>query len=463
MAGIVGIENSGKQDQVARMLARVAHRGASGSKIIESHGATLGAVWPEAEAEPTPAMLRKQAAWDAEQPPLPDPAALRQKRGPFALTAATPHGVFLARDPLGIRPLYYGRTDEGDLCFGSEAKALVGMTDHIHDFPPGTWYESREGFQTFFEMEPGPELGQNSDEIVAELRLQLEQAVSRRLDHELMGCWLAGGLDSSTLAALARPQVRALHTFAAGTPGSPDLALAQQVAEFLKTEHHEIMVTQDELLAALPRVIWHVESFDVPLVRSAMIRYLATKRAADFVETILFDDGANELFGGHDYLKEMEPENLPKELVHSAQSLHKTALQWVDRSASSQGLVAHVPFLDLDVFEYAMRIPPELKLRRNGETIGKWILRRAMSDALPQDVIHPHRASLWQGAGVAFLLALSAEDQITDQEFRRERTLPNGWTLSTKEELMYYRVFRDHFGELDDLSWMGGSKEAPAS
>jgi asparagine synthase (glutamine-hydrolysing) len=458
MAGIVGIANEGKQNQVARMLEQIAHRGESGSKIIEGHGATLGAVWSETEAEPAPSVLRKQAVWDGGRPPLPRPAALEQERGPFALTAATSEGIFLARDPLGVCPLYYGRTDEGDFCFASEVKAFLEMAGNIQEFPPGTWYDSQESFQAFFEVERGPDLSQEPERIATQLRLRLDKAISRGINDDVIGCWFSGNLNSNSLAALARPHVRVLHTFAVGTPGTPDLEYARLVASLLKTEHHEITVTLDEVLAPLPAVIWYLESFDVPLVRSSLTRYLAAERAADYVKKMLFDEGANELFGGHAYLKELESKDIADEMVESAQTLHNAGLQGVDRSVSSHGLVAHVPFLDLDVFEYAMSIPADLKLRRNGETIDKWILRRALTTILPDEVLRPSDVPLWQGAGVGFLLALSAEDQITDEEFHRERVLPNGWMLDDKEALMYYRIFCEHFGMLEDLSWMGQTK-----
>lgn len=460
MAGIVGIESAGKQVQVERMLEQIAHRGESGSKIIESYGATLGAVWSELEAEPAPPTLQRQAAWDGSRPPLPDPSTLDQERQPFALTASTPNGVFLARDPLGVCPLYYGRTKGGTMCFASEVKALLEVTDDLHEFPPGTWYDNQEGLQAFFRVESEPKLSQSPEAIAAQLRLRLEQAVSQRTDGDVVGCWLSGNLNSSAVAALVRPHVRVLHTFAVGTPGTPDLDYAQQVASQLHTEHHEIMITLDEVLAPLPAVIWYLESFDVPLVRSSVIRYLAAKRAARYVGAMFFDEGADELLGGHASLKEAEATELADETARSAQRLHNAALQRVDRSASSHGLVAHVPFLDLDVFEYALSIPANLKVRSNGQKAGQWLLRRALIDLLPHDALRSPNTSLWQGAGVGFFLALCAEDQITDEEFHRERVLPNGWKLDDKEALMYYRIFREHFGEIGDLSWMGRTQEA---
>lgn len=444
------------------MLKRMTHRGKAGSKIIESHGATLGAVWPEVQVVPTSPTLRQRAVWDGCRPPLPEPTALGHEREPFALAATKRNGMFLARDPLGVRPLYYGRTDDGALCFASEVKGLLQVTQDVREFPPGSWYDAQNGdVKAFSTVKQRPTLNQNPDEIASGLRLRLEQAVCNQVDGDVMGCWLSGGLDSSSLAALARPHVRRLHTFAGGIPGAPDLAFAQQVADFLGAEHHQVIVTLDDLLTALPDVIYHLESFDALLVRSSITNYLVTQCAADHVGSVFSGEGADELFGGYAYLKQLGSDQLPDELVDITRRLHNTALQRVDRSASAHGLVAHVAFLDPGVVEYAMRIPPQLKIRRGEEVIEKWILRRALTDMLPQEVLWRRKAKFWQGAGVGKLLAQCADEQISDNDFKCERTLPNGWTLNTKEELMYYRAFRERFGELSDLSWMGRTKGAP--
>jgi asparagine synthase (glutamine-hydrolysing) len=315
--------------------------------------------------------------------------------------------------------------------------------------------------QTFSKVESQPVSGHSPGQIASELRLRLEQAVCKRVDNEVMGCWLSGGLDSSAMAALARPHVQELHTFSAGLAGAPDLEFARQVAEFLNAEYHEVCVTLDEILAVLPQVIYHLESFDALLVRSSVTNYLAAQRAADYVGAVFSGEGADELFAGYAYLEKVEPDQLSDELTDITQRLHNTALQRVDRSASAHGLVAHVPFLDPDVVEHARHIPAPLKLKKEKRMVEKWILRRALIDALPAKVLWRRKAKFWQGAGVGELLAQYAEEQITDEDFRQERTLLNEWTLNTKEELMYYRIFEEHFGKLGDLSWMGRTKGAP--
>lgn len=463
MAGIAGIASPGQGEAVREMLGRLSHRGQAGSKIIERHGATLGAVWPEAHATQVPPMLADLAVWDGDRPPLPDSDSLERERKPFALSAALPAGVFLARDLLGVSPLYYGRTGEGALCFASEVKALLNVCDDIREVPPGTWYDGENGFSAFSSVEPEVPRPDSASELATGLRMRLELAVVERLGNGVTGCWLSGGLDSSLMAALARPHVEELHTFAAGLPGAPDLHFARQVAGHLGTTHQEVIVSLEELLSVLPDVIYHLESFDALLVRSSVTNYLVARAAADHVEAVFSGEGADELFGGYAYLKQVEMDDLPGELLDITRRLHNTALQRVDRTAGAHGLVAHVAFLDTELVRYAMSIPSEFKIHRNGGLVEKWLLRKAGEDMLPDDVLWRTKSKFWQGAGVGDLLAQHAEETIPDDDFARERALPNGWQLRTQEELMYYRLFKEQFGDLSDLSWMGRTKGAPVS
>jgi asparagine synthase (glutamine-hydrolysing) len=164
------------------------------------------------------------------------------------------------------------------------------------------------------------------------------------------------------------------------------------------------------------------------------------------------------LFAGYEYLKALDRAALPAELIDIAGRLHNTALQRVDRSASAHGTVAHVAFLDPDVVDYALRIPIDLKLR---DGVEKWILRQALAGALPDSVLNRPKAKFWEGAGVGELLARYADERISTDDFRRERHLPDGSQLNSKEELLYYRIFREHFGEFSDLTWLGRTKGTP--
>ncbi len=461
MAGIAGIQER-QEETVTQMLSRLTHRGPAGAKVIQGKDVTLGAVWPETQIVPTPASLRRQAVWDGEQPPLPDPHQLEKERDPFVVAATqSPYSLFLARDPLGVRPLYYGYTASGSFCFASEVKALLEVTEQIAEFPPGTWYTPETGFQEFVSSTPPPLFEATADELAQGVRLRLERAVCQRIAGEEMGSWLSGGLDSSAIVALARPHLRTLHTFAAGLEGAPDLKFAQEVADDFKTTHHPVVVTPQEILEALPAVIYHLESFDALLVRSSITNYLVAQTAAGYTGAVFSGEGADELFAGYSYLRQLPEPALAQELTRLPGSLHNTALQRVDRSAAAHGLVTHVPFLDPEVVTYARHIPVRFKLRRGRQTVEKWILRRALEGLLPESVLWRPKAKFWQGTGMDELMARHAESQFSDADFRRERQLPNGWTLNTKEELLYYRLFKEHFGELAHLGWMGRTKVAP--
>ncbi|MCL6431374.1 MAG: asparagine synthase [Anaerolineae bacterium] len=463
MAGIAGIVGPEGRSKASRMLERISHRGREHRKAVQAGGVTMLAVWNDTEARPTPVALRKQAVWDAVSAPLPDPELLADHRGPFAMAAITSDGLLLARDRLGVKPLYYGHTKSG-LAFASEVKGLLAVTKDVHEVPPGFMFTPGTGLKPFGDVRSRVLPLRDTEEIAAELRLRLEQAVIRRIVADDMGAWLSGGLDSSAIAALAKPHVRTLHSFVSGVEGAPDLKYAQEMAGYLGTRHHELVVTLGDLLAALPEVIYHLESFDALLVRSSVTNYLTARMASEYVGAVFSGEGADELFAGYAYLKNLPPERVPAELQDIIGRLHNTALQRVDRCAQAHGLLALVPFTDPDVLEYVACIPAEYKLYRQASaSIEKWILRKAVEELLPASVLWRPKAKFWRGAGIGELLARHAEESISDGQFLHERQLPNGWHLRTKEELMYYRIFRDHFGELDNLEWMGRTKDAPAS
>ena len=445
MSGIAGIERAGARAEVEKMLSRIGHRGPAGREIIETGTATLGLVFSAAETQAVEDLRMRNILRDGEG------------HSRLAEARSASDRLTLTRDALGVAPLYYGRLADGALCFASEVKALLALTREVRELPPGCFFDGLQ-VQEYFRLAPQPPLHASPSRIAQELRRHLATAVERHIGNGEVGAWLSGGLDSSAMAALARPHVDRLHTFAAGVEGAPDLAYAAEVAAFIGSHHHEVVVTFAHMLAALPAVIYHLESFDALLVRSSITNYLVAQAAADFVPRVFSGEGGDELFAGYAYLKALDPGALPDELIDIIGRLHNTALQRVDRSASAHGTVAHVAFLDPEVVAYALQIPAEFKLRDGAE---KWILRRALDGALPESVLNRTKAKFWEGAGVGDLLARYAEERISDADFRAERTLVNGWTLNTKEELLYYRIFRVHFGELEDLAWMGRTKGAP--
>lgn len=443
MAGIAGIAQPDKRRDLESMLARLPHRGRAGRNIMECRGTTMGAVWPSMQA----------SAFSADEKVVKDSAPDDR----LAAVQIVNDRPFLVRDLFGVAPLYYGRTAAGTLCFASEVKALLRQTNDINLLPPGHSYDG-EVLAQHFHLKPQTPVPDSAIEVAGTLRQKLEDAVQKCVHNTTMGSWLSGGLDSSAMVALARPLVKDLHTFAVGVRDAPDLEFAREMAAYAECEHHELVVTVAQMLAALPLVIYHLESFDALLVRSSITNYLVAKLASDHVAEVFSGEGGDELFAGYAYLKELDPSLLATELVDITARLHNTALQRVDRCAAAHGLVAYVPLLNRDVVDYALRIPVEFKIH---EGVEKWILRQALGDLLPSRVLTRTKSKFWEGAGVAELLAQHADSRISDSDFRKAQVLPNGWSLNSKEELMYYRIFKEHFGRCQELNWVGRTKGAP--
>ena len=445
MAGIAGIAAEGAGEKVTRMLGKISSRGKAGLSVFEKEGSTLGIVWNAPEKETVRGFISKGSAGYNNGP------------GHCASAKAENGKLILCRDELGVAPLYYGRDSDGNLCFSSEVKALLLVTGDINEMPPGHFFDGNE-LRPFFSLKAGPASEETGQKLAHKLLNILDDSVARCIGDEDPGSWLSGGLDSSTLCALAARHVKKLKTFATGLKDAPDLKFASEMAGFIKAEHHVAIVTIDDLLKALPGVIYHLESFDALLVRSSITNYLVAKMASEYVSEVFSGEGGDELFAGYEYLKLMPLENLEDELLKITGSLHNTALQRVDRCASANGTVAHAVFTDPEVVKFAFTIPVKYKIFKNVE---KWILREAMKGLLPDNVLKRPKAKFWEGAGIKEILSGYAEKYIGDNDFRNERELPGGIQLNTKEELYYYRIFKDHFGSDIDLSWMGRTKGSP--
>jgi asparagine synthase (glutamine-hydrolysing) len=375
--------------------------------------------------------------------------------GEFALAIFDKNRMILARDRLGIRPLYYGFRN-GDLCFASEIKALVEIVDEVHEFPPGYFLDSEKGlfpYQPYLPEDVQPDGALDSAKQLAD---HLVAAVERAIpEGAQVGVWLSGGVDSSIVAALARNYVEKLYTFSAGVEDGPDLAYARQVAQHIGSEHYEKIYSFDEMLAVLEKVIYHLETFDAPLVRSAVANFMVSELASDYVPFVLSGEGGDELFAGYSYQKEHESE---VELLLSVQNaigaLHNTALQRVDRSAAAHSTAVGVPFLDPAVVRYALAVPVRWKIR-GPDSIEKWPLRKSLEEMLPEDIIWREKAKFWEGAGSANFLAVHAQEVISDEEFEKERNLSKDFRLRSKEELLYYRIFKRLFGDKVPLVEIG--------
>jgi asparagine synthase (glutamine-hydrolysing) len=486
MSGIAGILSPNNQQIVSIILNNITHRGTSSPKIWKSPKAALGAIGLSSlNEEPGPVITRngKQAVvmdgsignqhllymvseFNNDSGDTGTDRVLHDYtahvanifgliHGKYALAIAGENQFILARDHLGIQPLYYGFHD-GALCFTSEIKGLLGIVNEVHEFPPGHFMLSDKGIYPYKPYTPKPvqiDGPVDSSEIFANhLRSSVRKAIPKGA---AVGVWLSGGVDSSVIAALARSFVDRLYTFSAGVEGAPDLEYAKKVAQHIDSEHHERIYNLAEMLDVLEKTIYHLESFDAPLVNSAVSNYLVSELAADHVPFVFSGEGGDELLAGYTYQKTY---NINVQLTLSIQetiaALHNTALQRVDRSATAHSIGVDTPFLDSDVVRYSLAIPSHWKIH-GSDMVDKWPLRNGFADILPEEVVWRDKSKFWEGSGTGAILAKHAEGEISDQEFNRYRTLENGSNLRSKEELMYYRIFKQYFKDSIPLNEVG--------
>lgn len=369
---------------------------------------------------------------------------LSQLDGMFAIALASSRGLLLARDPIGIKPLYYGK--KGDLFIAASELKVFPEMDEIKMLPAG--YAMYVGEEPWCFAKPfpphNPLITQSTDEILKEIRRRLDAAVEKRLMSDVpVGVYLSGGLDSSLVTALMRPHTVHLHSFTAGMEGAPDLESARTIARFLDTEHHELIYTADDVANAIPEVIHALESFDAPLVRSAVPMYFVSKLAARFVKVVLSGEGADELFAGYSYLGKIKDRTrLRKELADSTLRLQDTNLQRADRVSMAHSLEARVPFLDMDLVRYVSRLPIEL-LEQRSDRPEKWLLREACRGLLPPKILDRKKMKFSEGAGSSEVIAELVKNKISQEKFMKEKEVEPGLFLRSPEELYYYRIWRD--------------------
>ncbi len=338
--------------------------------------------------------------------------AVDELDGMFALAHGTADELLLARDPLGIKPLYLARTPAGGVRFASEMKALQDAGSALEELPPGSVWSSEHGLHRYYRVPDVAPTISDPEEAAWEVRRTLERAVTKRLMSDVpLGAFLSGGLDSSAIAALAAREMGELHTFSVGVEGSPDLEAARLVARHLGTHHHERVFGRAEVAATLERLVFALESFDRDLVRSAVPTYFTAGLAARHVKVVLTGEGADELFGGYRYVRALTGRALASELRRSLEGMHNLNLQRVDRLTMAHGLEARVPFLDRALVALAQRIAPELKVaRRGGRRVEKWVLRKAVEDLLPAEVVWRDKAQFDEGSGTTGVLAALTAD-----------------------------------------------------
>jgi len=496
MCGIAGAYQGNSHESVNEMVMQLKHRGPDGDGVMPTDSATLGhtrlAIVDVAGGHQP---LQDGEAWIAFNGEIYNYMDLRQSKlkgqrfntrsdtetvlrlfqrygpksvemldGMFAFAISWQGELFLARDPLGIKPLYYGKKD-GDLHFASEVKALSLMTDDVREFPAGTWFHSKRGWQRYYTLERTlqDDLPVYSEEDALQvIRGSVQDAVHKRLMSDVpLGVSLSGGLDSSIVSMLASQDTPGLHSFVVGVEGGEDLEAARLMADTLGTQHHEYIYNEQDMLKVLPDVVYYLESFDPALVRSAIPNFMLAEMASDYVKVMLTGEGADELYAGYSYLQRFEqPGDLQEELVYITEALHNTNLQRGDRMSMAHGLEARVPFLDVDSVSMALSLPSEWKLHDNGRP-AKDLLRRAFEGLLPDEIIYRPKMKFSKGAGSSDILAERADEKVSDDDFQKERKrLQDEWdyTLPNKEALLYYKMLGEHYQDEWIMPNMGRSR-----
>ena len=371
----------------------------------------------------------------------------------------------IARDPIGVIPLYIGRDKDGLLYFASELKALEGFCDEYEPFLPGHYLYSREGkmhrwykrdWMDYSAVEQG-------EARAADVRHSLEAAVERQLMSDVpYGVLLSGGLDSSVISAIARkyagrriedgghseawwPQ---LHSFAVGLKGAPDLAKAREVAAYIGTVHHEINYTIQEGLDALRDVIYFIETYDVTTVRASTPMYLLARVIKSMgIKMVLSGEGADEVFGGYLYFhKAPSPRAFHEETVRKLSKLHLYDCLRANKSLAAWGVEGRVPFLDKDFLDVAMRLNPRAKMC-TGNVIEKKIVREAFSDMLPKDIVWRQKEQFSDGVGYSWidtLKRMTAAAVSDEQMAHAAERFPVNPPMN-KEEYFYRSIFEEHF------------------
>ena len=402
--------------------------------------------------------------------------ALYQEKGPnfidemngifgFALYDTLTDEYFIARDHMGIIPLYMGWDQNGTFYVASELKALEGVCTKIELFPPGHYMTSQTKVPVQWYTRDWMEFDavKHNETSIDHLHDSLAAAVRRQLMSDVpYGVLLSGGLDSSVTSALAKlfaakrieadddqaawwPQ---LHSFAVGLEGSPDLAAAAKVAKHIDTVHHEVKFTIQEGLDAIRDVVYHLETYDITTIRASTPMYLLARAIKALgIKMVLSGEGADELFGGYLYFhKAPTPKDFHEETVRKLDKLHQYDCLRANKSLAAWGIEGRVPFLDKEFMDVAMRINPSDKMITS-DRMEKWVIRKAFEKYLPESVAWRQKEQFSDGVGYDWIDTLKevVEDNVRDEQMKNAHHKFPIQTPQNKEEFYYRSIFEEHY------------------
>ena len=403
----------------------------------------------------------------------------------FILYDEEQDAYLIARDHIGIIPLYTGYDEHGNFYVSSEMKALAGVCKTISEFPPGHYLWSKEGKITKYYKRDWMEYDNVKDNTsnLEELRVAFEKAVKSHMMSDVpYAVLLSGGLDSSLVSAVAAQYVAKrvededktdawwprLHSFAVGLEGAPDLKAAKKVADMIGTVHHEIHFTIQEGLDAIRDVIFHLETYDTTTIRAATPMYLMTRKIkAMGIKMVLSGEGSDEIFGGYLYFhKAPNAKEFHEETVRKLDRLHMFDCARANKATSAWGVEARVPFLDKNFIDVAMRLNPQDKMCLDGK-MEKWILRKAFDngETLPAEVLWRQKEQFGDGVGYSWIDSIRdfVENEVTDQQLATAEFRFPVNTPDTKEGYYYRTIFESYFPQESAARCVPGGKSIACS
>ncbi|HEY1195819.1 asparagine synthase B [Flavobacterium sp.] len=382
--------------------------------------------------------------------------------GDFAFVIIDGDNYIAGRDPIGVKPLYYGLDERGRIYFSSEMKSIADQCKSFSTFPPGHYYTAKKGFVKYYHPEYEDHKNANHSLDFDAIRQSLIDATSKRLLANVpVGVILSGGLDSSLTSSIASRIVKEnrqkLHSFSIGLDAdSPDNIIARKAAAFLGTEHHEIHFSVEEGVQILEKVIYHIETYDIISVRSGVPMYLLSKAIADQgVKVILSGEGADEVFGGHLYFRNApSTEEFQDETIERVQKLFTADLLRADKTTMAHGLEVRFPFLDTTFLDTNIRIKTEEKQPKTYDGIEKYILRKAFDTPedpyLPSEVLWRQKEQFSDGVGYDWVdkLIEYCASQVTDEQLAGATAEFPYNSPTTKEAYLYRSIFHKYYPQI---------------
>lgn len=382
--------------------------------------------------------------------------------GDWAFVVVDGDDFIAGRDPMGVKPLYYGLDERGRIYFSSEMKPIADQCKTFSTFPPGHYYTQKTGFVKYYKPEYEDYLKADQELDLKLIRETLTEATRKRLMSDVpIGVLLSGGLDSSLTSAIASRLLaetgKKLHSFSIGlNADAPDAAAARKVAEFLETEHHEVHFTVEEGIKILDKLVWHLETYDVTSIRASTPMYFLSKAITDLgIKVVLSGEGADEIFGGYLYFRNApSTEDFQKETIERVQKLFTADLLRADKSTMAHGLETRVPFLDKEFLEIAVRIKAEEKMPKTYDGKEKYILRKAFDTPenpyLPEEVLWRQKEQFSDGVGYQWIDELIdyCATQVTDEQLSGAATEFPYNSPTTKEAYFYRSIFNKYYPQV---------------